>query len=35
YDDEIHLDGFNELREKIIKLIGGHALKLYKIKKVA
>lgn len=35
YDNEIHLDGFNELREKIIKLIGGHALNLYKIKKVA
>ncbi|MCP4326732.1 MAG: IS1634 family transposase, partial [Alteromonadales bacterium] len=35
YDGEIHLDGFDELRNKIIKLIGGHALNLYKIKKVA
>ena len=35
YDNKIHLDGFDELREKIIKLIGGHALNLYKIKKVA
>jgi hypothetical protein len=35
YDNEIYLDGFNELREKITKLIGGHALNLYKIKKVA
>lgn len=35
YDNKIHLDGFNEVREKIIKLIGGHALNLYKIKKVA
>ena len=35
YDNEVHLDGLNELRDKIIKLIGGHALNLYKIKKVA
>ena len=35
YNNETHLDGFDELREKIIKLIGGHALNLYKIKKVA
>lgn len=35
YDNEIHLDGFDELRDKIIKLIGGHALTLYKIKKLA
>jgi len=35
YGNEIHLDGFDELRDKIIKLIGGHALKLYKIEKVA
>ncbi|MCP4324195.1 MAG: IS1634 family transposase [Alteromonadales bacterium] len=33
--EKLHLDGFNELREKIIKLIGGHAMRLYKIKKVA
>ena len=33
-DNEMYLDGFDELREKIIKLIGGHALNLYKIKKV-
>ena len=33
-DDKINLDGFDELREKIIRLIGGHALYLYKIKKV-
>ena len=31
YGNEIHLDGFDELRDKIIKFIGGHALKLYKI----
>ncbi|PAJ73998.1 hypothetical protein CJF42_12885 [Pseudoalteromonas sp. NBT06-2] len=34
-DNEVHLDGFDELREKIIRLIGGQALNLYKIKKVA
>ncbi len=33
-DNEARLDGFDELREKIVKLIGGHTLKLYKIKKV-
>ena len=32
--DKISLDGFDELREKIIRLIGGHALHLYKIQKV-
>lgn len=35
YDNKVHLDGFDDLRKKIIKLIGGHALNLYKIKKVA
>jgi len=34
-DNEVHLDGFDELREKIIRLSGGQALNLYKIKKVA
>ena len=34
-DDEISLDGFDELRERIVRLIGGHVLHLYKIKKVA
>jgi len=34
-DDDITLDGVDELREKIIRLISGHALHLYKIKKVA
>ena len=34
YDNEIHLDGFDELRDKIIILIGGHALNLYKVKKL-
>ncbi|MBE8168873.1 MAG: IS1634 family transposase [Shewanella sp.] len=33
-DNEIHLDGFDELRDKIVRLIGGHTLNLYKIKKV-
>ncbi|MBE0357738.1 IS1634 family transposase [Pseudoalteromonas aliena] len=33
--DKISLDGFDEFREKIIRLIGGHALNLYKIQKVA
>ena len=33
--DKISLDGFDEFREKIIRLIGGHALHLYKIQKVA
>jgi len=33
--EKLHLDGFNELRQKIIKLIGGHAMYLYKIKKAA
>jgi hypothetical protein len=33
--DKISLYGFDELREKIIKLIGGHALHLYKIQKVS
>ena len=28
YDNEIHLDGFDELRKKIIQLIGGHAIKI-------
>jgi transposase len=32
--DKFELDGLNALREKIIKLIGGHALYLYKIEKV-
>lgn len=32
--DKFELDGINDLREKIVKLIGGHALYLYKIKKV-
>jgi len=32
--DKFELDGLSELREKIIKLIGGHALYLYKIEKV-
>ncbi|WP_435274932.1 IS1634 family transposase [Psychrobium sp. nBUS_13] len=31
---KIYLDGFNELRAKIINLIGGHARHLYKIEKV-
>ena len=34
-DDEVSLDGFDELRERIVRLIGGHVLHLYKIKKVA
>ena len=34
-DDEFHLDGFDELRGKIVQLIGGHTLNLYKIKKVS
>ncbi len=33
--DKLHLDGFSELRQKIVELIGGHAMYLYKIKKVA
>ena len=33
--DKLHLDGLSELRQRIIKLIGGHAMHLYKIKKVA
>ena len=33
--DKISLDGFDELREKIIRLIGGYMLHLYKIPKVA
>jgi transposase len=33
--ETLQLDGLNDLRERIIKLIGGHALHLYKIKKVA
>lgn len=33
--DQIHLDGLTELRRKIVSLIGGHAMHLYKIKKVA
>ncbi len=32
--EKLQLDGFTELRQKIIKLIGGHAMHLYKIKKV-
>lgn len=32
--EKFELDGLNALREKIVKLIGGHALHLYKIKKV-
>jgi transposase len=32
--EKLYLDGFNELRQKIIRLIGGHAMHLYKIKKV-
>jgi len=32
--DEFELDGLNYLRKKIVQLIGGHALHLYKIKKV-
>jgi len=32
--ERFELDGLNDLREKIVKLIGGHALYLYKIKKV-
>jgi hypothetical protein len=32
--EKFELDGLNDLREKIVKLIGGHALYLYKIKKV-
>ncbi|TWX73070.1 IS1634 family transposase [Colwellia sp. C1TZA3] len=32
--EKISLVGFDELREKIIRLIGGHALHLYKIQKV-
>ena len=32
--EEFELDGLSDLREKIVKLIGGHALYLYKIKKV-
>lgn len=32
--DEFELDGLNDLRKKIVQLIGGHALHLYKIKKV-
>lgn len=33
--DKIYLDGLTELRQKIVSLIGGHAMHLYKIKKVA
>ena len=33
--DTLHLDGLSDLRQKIIKLIGGQAMHLYKIKKVA
>ena len=33
--EKLQLDGLSDLREKIVKLIGGHALRLYKIKKVA
>jgi len=33
--EKFELDGLNDLREKIVKLIGGHTLHLYKIKKVA
>jgi len=37
-DDYIYegfeLDGLNGIRKKIVKLIGGHALHLYKIEKV-
>lgn len=32
--EKFELDGLNDLREKVVKLIGGHALHLYKIKKV-
>ena len=32
--DKFELDGLSDLREKIIRLIGGHAQHLYKIKKV-
>tara|TARA_R110001583_G_scaffold98771_1_gene243805 strand:+ start:31 stop:492 length:462 start_codon:yes stop_codon:yes gene_type:complete len=31
--EKFELDGLKDLREKIVKLIGGHALHLYKIKK--
>ena len=34
HEGETLLDGFDDLREKIIRLIGGHALHLYKIEKV-
>jgi len=32
--EKFALDGLNDLRKKIVKLIGGHAQHLYKIKKV-
>ncbi len=31
--EKFELDSLNDLREKIVRLIGGHALHLYKIKK--
>ncbi|WP_207819325.1 hypothetical protein, partial [Parashewanella curva] len=34
YDNKIRLDGFDELRERIVRLIGGHTLTFYKIKKM-
>ena len=33
-DDKLHIDGLTELREGIINYIGGHAIHLYKIKKL-
>ncbi len=32
--DQTYLDGLTELRQKIVNLIGGHVMHLYKIKKV-
>jgi len=33
--DKVYLDGLTDLRQKIVRLIGGNAMHLYKIKKVA
>lgn len=35
WDGVSSLDGFDDLRDKIVRLIGGHALALYKLKNVA